>query len=384
MLDRPTSDTSPMPRSPRERPLRPDSLVVAAGRPHGPGDPVNPPAVFSSIYQAGGERGYAREGNPTWAAFEDTLAVLEGGDCIAFASGMAAAGALLEALPADSRAAISSVAYHGVHELVRDRLEAGRLEAEFVDVSDTDAVGTACEGAAILWLETPVNPLLDVADITSLVDIAHSHGATVVVDNTFATPLRQRPLDLGADAVLHSATKFLGGHSDLLLGALVVRDEGLGERLRRRRVIDGSVPGVMEAFLALRGLRTLAVRLDRAEASAAELARRLSSHQKVARVRYPGLPNHPGHELAARQMSGFGAVLAFETTGDAATADKVCDRVELITHATSLGGVETLIERRARYPTEERAGTPPTLIRLSVGVENVEDLWADLERALAD
>ncbi len=204
----------------------------------------------------------------------------------------------------------------------------------------------------------------------------------MLVDSTLATPLRQLPLELGADLVLHSATKFIGGHADLLLGAVLTRDPARAQDLIHRRQTDGSTPGALEAFLALRGLRTLAVRLDRAERSAGELARRLLTHPAVTRVRYPGLPEDPGHELAGRQMSGFGAMLAFETVGDAAAAERVCDRVELITHATSLGGVETLLERRARYPAEQAAGTPPTLIRLSVGIEDVEDLWSDLQRAL--
>src|SRR4051794_34514195 len=372
-----------MPKSPEEQALRPDSLVVAAGRPHEAGGPVNSPVSFSSIYRSGGRRVYAREGNPTWAAFEEALGTLEGGSCLAFASGMAAAAALLETLPADARIVVSGVAYHGLGELVRDRAAAGRLGAEFVDVTELEAVAAGCDGAALLWLETPTNPLLGIADIGAAAEVAHTRGALVVVDNTFATPLRQRPLELGADVVLHSATKFIGGHSDLLLGALVTGRPELLSTLDRRRITDGSVPGVMETFLALRGLRTLAVRLDRAEQSAAELARRLRGHRAVTRVRYPGLPDDPGHRLAAEQMSGFGAMLAFETVGDAASADRVCDAVRLITHATSLGGVETLLERRARYPTEARAGTPPTLIRVSVGIENVEDLWADLERALA-
>ena len=363
--------------------LRPDSLLVAGGRPRDAGGPINRPISLSATYRSGGRRAYAREGNPTWAAFEEVLGALEGGACLAFASGMAAAAALLETLPAGARIAVSGVAYHGVGELVRDRAAAGRLRPEFVDVADHEAVAAACEGAALLWLETPTNPLLGVVDIGAAARIARERGAMVVVDNTFATPLRQRPLALGADVVLHSATKFLGGHSDLLLGALVTADRELFERFDRRRVTDGSVPGVMESFLALRGLRTLAVRLDRAERTAAELARRLADHPAVERVRYPGLPEDPGHRLAAEQMSGFGAMLAFETVGDADAADRVCDAVRLITHATSLGGVETLLERRARYPTEARAGTPPALIRLSVGIENVEDLWSDLDRALA-
>jgi cystathionine gamma-synthase len=367
----------------KEPRLQPDSLVVAAGRPRDAGAPVNPPLSFSSTYRAGGERAYAREGNPAWSAFEDVLGQLEVGSCAAFASGMAAAAALLETLPERARVAVSGVAYHGVHDLVRDRAAAGRLTVEFVDPTEPEALGAACEGAALLWLETPTNPMLGVVDIAAACAAAHAAGALVVVDNTFATPLRQRPLELGADLVLHSATKFLGGHSDLLLGALVARDADLAGRIRHRRVTDGSVPGVMESFLALRGLRTLSVRLDRAEGSALELARRLSAHPSVARVRYPGLPDDPGHALAGRQMSGFGAMLAFETIGDAPGADRVCKAVKLITHATSLGGVETLIERRARYPGDTKAGTPPTLLRLSVGIENVEDLWTDLEQALA-
>lgn len=363
--------------------LHPDSLVIAGGRPSGAGSPVNTSLSFSSTYRAGGEIGYSREGNSTWAAFEEVLGALEEGHCVAFSSGMAAASAALEGLPARARIVVSGVAYHGVHELVRDRMDVDRIDAEFVDVADTDAVAGLCGEAAMLWLETPTNPMIGVADIAALSDIAHERGALVLVDNTFATPLRQRPLELGADVVLYSATKFLGGHSDLLLGALVTRDGELLESIRRRRQIDGSVPGVMESFLALRGLRTLAVRLDRAEQSAAELARRLSNHSAVSSVRYPGLPDHPEHDLAARQMNGSGAMLAFETVGNAAGADRVCDAVRLITHATSLGGVETLLERRARYPGDAKAGTPPTLIRLSVGLENVEDLWADLERALA-
>ena len=362
--------------------LRPESLLVAAGRPAGAGDPVNQPLALSSIYRAGGERAYGREGNETWAAFERAVGLLEGGECVAFASGMAAAAALLEALPAGARVAVSGVAYHGVHELVRDRDAAGRISARLVDARDARALAEACAGADAVWLESPTNPLIEVVDIAAAAEAAHAADALLVVDNTFATPLRQRPLALGADVVLHSASKFLGGHSDLLLGALVARDPELAERLRHRRATDGSVPGALEAFLALRGLRTLAVRLDRAERTAGELARRLAAHPAVARVRYPGLADDPGHELAARQMSGPGALLAFETVGDAATAERVCEAVELVTHATSLGGVESLIERRARYPGDAAAGTPPTLLRLSVGIEDPGDLWRDLDRAL--
>jgi cystathionine gamma-synthase len=373
-----SGDSGGAPRSGRA----PDSLVVSLGRPDGPGSPVNVPLTLSSTYRVGGELGYARDGNDGWAALEEAVGVLEGGSAVAFASGMAAVAAVLETLGRRALVVASRVVYHGVRVLMDERAAGGRLRVREVDALDLDAVDAACEGAELLWLETPMNPLLDIADIAALSAVAHARGAAVIVDSTLATPLRQLPLDLGADLVLHSATKFIGGHSDLLLGVVVTRDPQRARALAHRRQIDGSTPGALEAFLALRGLRTLAVRLDRAEQSAAELARRLAAHSAVTRVRYPGLPDDPGHALARAQMSGFGAMLAFETIGDARTADLVCERVELITHATSLGGVETLLERRARYPGDAAAGTPPTLIRLSVGIENVEDLWSDLEGAL--
>jgi cystathionine gamma-synthase len=362
--------------------LRPDSLVVALGRPQGPGAPLNVPLTLSSTYRRGGELGYGREGNAGWAALESALGALEGGEAVAFASGMAAVAAVLETLPAGALVACSRVAYHGVRVLMSERERSGRLRVLFVDAHDADAVAAACDGAALLWLETPMNPLIELVDVAALSAAAHATGAAVLVDSTFATPLRQRPLEQGADLVLHSATKFIGGHADLLLGVVVTRDERRRDELVHRRAIDGATPGALEAFLALRGLRTLAVRLDRAEQTAGELARRLAAHPAVTRVRYPGLRDDPGHELARRQMSGFGSMLAFETVGDADAADRVCGRVELIISATSLGGVETLLERRGRYRGDADAGTPPTLIRLSVGIENVDDLWRDLEQAL--
>jgi cystathionine gamma-synthase len=273
--------------------------------------------------------------------------------------------------------------YWGVHEVLDHRVETGRLQATPVDITDTEATLGACEGAALLWLETPTNPLMDVADLPELIAGARIRGARTAVDNTFATPLLQRPLALGADVVVHSVTKYLGGHADLLMGAAVTADEGLWDALARHRDVDGAVPGPLDAFLALRGLRTLDVRLERAQASAGELARRLAAHPAVARVRYPGLPGDPGHARAARQMDGFGAMLSFETTGGAEDAEGVAARVRLIAHATSLGGVESLIERRTRWAGEVAMGTPATLLRLSVGVEHLEDLWADLEQALA-
>jgi cystathionine gamma-synthase len=299
---------------------------------------------------------------------------------VVFASGMAAVSAVIDGIPTGGLVVAPLAAYHGVRRLLTDAHARGRLTLRAVETSRGADVLGALRGAALLWLESPANPLLDLSDIAGLAGAAHAAGARVVVDNTLATPIAQRPLELGADIVVHSVTKLLSGHSDLLMGAAVTREPALAAALASRRALTGGVPGSMEAFLALRGLRTLPLRLERASDTAAELARRLERHPLAERVRYPGLPDHPGHQLACRQMRGFGTMVAFEVAGGAAAADAVCANVEIIVPATSLGGVETLIERRARWPGEER--TPPALLRLSVGLEHVEDLWADLEAAL--
>jgi cystathionine gamma-synthase len=361
--------------------VRPETLVVSAGRPQTkPDSPLSPPVVFASTYRAGGPVGYGRDGNPTWEAFEGAIGALEGGTGTAFSSGMAAATTLLEGLRIGARVLAPTSAYMGVRSYLRDCAATGRLAVEFADITDTPATLAACRETDLLWLESPTNPLIGVADLAALIDGAHALGAVVVVDNTFATPLLQRPLDLGADAVLHSVTKYLAGHADLLMGAIVTRDPELREGLLHRRHLYGGVPGAMDAFLALRGLRTLAVRLERAQASAQILAGRLDAHPVVERVRYPGLPGDPGNPLARRQMRGFGAMLSFDVRGGARAAERVCEAARVITYATSLGGVESLMERRARWPGD--ADMPPGLIRLSVGIEHVEDLWADLERSL--
>jgi cystathionine gamma-synthase len=232
----------------------------------------------------------------------------------------------------------------------------------------------------LLWLESPTNPLLAIADVAELAAGAHALGMDVVVDNTFASPLLQRPLDLGADAVVHSATKILSGHSDVVLGAVATRRPELVATLVRRRSLHGAVAGPWEAWLALRGIRTLALRLDRGQSNAADLAHRLSAHPAVRTVRYPGLPSHPGHDVASRQMSGYGTMVSFDVHGGADAAEAVCSRLRLLTVATSLGGVETTIERRGRWEGEE--ALPPGLLRMSVGIEDVEDLWRDLDGAL--
>src|SRR5579859_176307 len=370
--------------------LRPETAVICTGRPgHAASEPLNIPVVLAANFHASttaapgteeGIRAYARtDATPTWEALETAVGQVEGGHAVAFSSGMAAVAAVLDLLPAGSRIVAPTDCYFGVGELLADGQQQGRWAVARVDLTDTASVQAAVAGADLLWLETPSNPLLEVADLPALCAAGRHAGALVGVDNTFATPLLQQPLALGADVVVHSATKFIGGHSDLLSGITIARQEALAERLRHRRGLSGATPGALEAFLALRGLRTLALRLDRGQANAAELARRLDQHPAVSRVRYPGLPGDPGHQTAAAQMTGFGAVLAFEVA-DARTADRLCDAVRIIVHATSLGGVESTIERRSKLPGQQHV--PAGLLRLSVGCEHIDDLWNDLNTAL--
>lgn len=360
--------------------LDPATIAVAAGRGDpAPGAPLNVPPVLASTYRAGRPVSYGRVENPTWTALEEALGALEGGTARIFSSGMAAIAAVLDGVPDGAHVVAPAGAYTGTRALVHELAERGRIRLTEVDVVDTPAVLAALHETHLLWLESPTNPLIGVADLPGLIAAAHDRGAVVVVDSTFATPLRQQPLALGADVVVHSATKFISGHSDLILGVAVARDPQRVEALHGQRTLHGAAPGPMEAWLALRGLRTLPVRLDRAESNAGFLARRLDEHGLVSRVRYPGLPGDPGHERARAQMSGFGAVLSFEVGGRPDVAEAVCAAVRLIGHTTSLGGVETTMERRARHPGE---GAPPDLIRVSVGIEHHEDIWADLAQAL--
>ncbi len=360
-----------------------DTVAVQAGRPaRVPGAPMNPPLTLSTTYVHDARLEYGREGNAGWAALEAALGALDGGHAVTFASGLAAATAIAELVPPQGTVALSSVTYYGVRNVLERLAAQGRLRLRMAPADDPAAFLAAAEGADLVWVESIANPLMVVADVPAIAAGARERGAISVVDATFATPLRQCPLGLGADLVLHSATKFIGGHSDLLLGAVVCRDAAHADALATYRHDHGAVPGDLEAFLALRGLRTLAVRLDRAEASAVELARRLSSHPHVATVHYPGLPGDPQHERAARVLPrGSGPMLSFEVAGTGEQTEAVLARLRLVTHATSLGGVESLIERRARY-AGDAAIVGPTLCRLSVGIENVEDLWADLDGAL--
>jgi cystathionine gamma-synthase len=350
-----------------KEPLHPETIAVIAGRPApAPGAPLNAPIVPASTYHEGGSLEYGRDGNPGWAAFEEALGELEHGTCIAFSSGLAASNAILDELATGKRLVAQRAPYFGVAEQQRERVVRGQLELTALSELTPAALEATVGGAGLVWVESPTNPMLDVVDLPAVIGIAHRAGALVVVDNTFATPLGQTPLLLGADVVLHSATKLIGGHSDLLLGAVAVRDTAVADRVRERRSTTGATPGALEAYLALRGLRTLPTRLSRAQATARRLATELATHPHVARVRYPG----------------NGTIISFQTIGTADDAEAVCGACRLIVHATSLGGVETSLERRARYTSEREVGTPPTLIRLSIGLEHPADLWRDLEHAL--
>ena len=358
-----------------------ESWVVSAGRDRRPGSPLNVPPIPASNFVLGERRAYARDdGTPGWEALEEIVGGLEGGASVAFASGMAGIAAIFEQLPAGSVVALPDDCYQGVAGLANAGQSRGRWTVHRAAVADTARWVELCGVADLIWLESPSNPLLTVGDLDTICAAARKPGAMLGVDNTFATPLNQRPLALGADMAVQSVTKFIGGHSDLLGGVVTVRDANLLAALRKARELAGATPGTLETFLAVRGVRTLALRVERAQHSAMTLAERLARHPNVTVTRYPGLPSHPTHEAARRQLKGFGTIISFDVRGDSATADAVCAGLQLIQHATSLGAVESTIERRASIPGQEHL--PPTLLRLSVGIEAVEDLWADLDRAL--
>ncbi|MCR6690475.1 aminotransferase class I/II-fold pyridoxal phosphate-dependent enzyme [Cellulomonas sp.] len=380
---------------PTAHPLQPATLVVAAGRPaRAQGAPVNPPVVLSSTYvsrgvPAPGEPLYARMDTETWHPFEEALGALEGcpHPALVLGSGMAAIAAALSLVPPGGGLVLPRHCYQVTLGYARDLAERSGVRVELVDVDDTDAVLAAVRGgdgapaADLLWVESPTNPMLEVADLPALVAGAHAAGALVAVDNTFATPLVQRPFAHGADVVVHSVTKYLAGHSDVVLGAAMAADPELHARLHAYRTLHGAVAGPFEVWLALRGLRTLALRVERAQASALELARRLAAHPEVAQVRHPGLPEDPGHARAARLMDGFGSIIGLRPAGGVEAADALVASLRLWVPATSLGGVESSLERRRRFATESPT-VPEDLLRLSVGIEDVEDLWRDLADAL--
>ncbi|MGH2681594.1 MAG: cystathionine gamma-synthase [Actinomycetota bacterium] len=381
-----------MEASPRD-PMRFETAAIHAGQdPDAPFGAVNVPIYQTSTYaqpSVGKPKvfDYARGGNPTRDAFQRALAALEGGErCFAFGSGMGAEATLLLTLRPGDHVLLADDVYGGTYRLLSKVLEPWGLGFSTTDLGDADAIRTALRPETrIVWLETPSNPLLKVVDIGAVAAVAHDAGVRVVVDNTFATPALQRPLALGADAVVHSVTKYIGGHSDLIGGAVVTNDPEWIERVGFLVNAVGAVPGPMDAYLALRGLKTLAVRMAAHAENAGAIADWLASHPKVRRVHYPGLSTHPGHEIATRQMTAFGGMVSFEV-GSAEEAITVAERTELFFLAESLGGVESLIEVPGPMTHASVTGSPlevpPQLVRLSVGIEHVDDLIADLAHAL--
>lgn len=345
--------------------LDPATWLISGGRPHDAGAPLNHPITPASNFEHGADRVYSRsDATEGWEALEAVLGGLEAAAALVFGSGMAAVASVFDLVPVGGAVVIPDDCYHGVAQIADEGAAAGRWSVTRLDMADTSAWIDAMAGAALVWAESPTNPLLTVADLASIGAAPRDPSCLLAVDNTFATPLRQRPLDLGADIAMQSTTKMIGGHSDLLGGVLTTTNADLLARLRTSRSLLGASPGALEIFLTLRGVRTMAMRLDRAEANAAHLVERLRDHGGVANVRYPG----------------FGSMISFDLA-DAEAADAMCERLQVIRHATSLGGVESLIERRGRYAGQ--AHLPAGLVRLSVGCEAPGDLWADLGRALA-
>lgn len=365
--------------------LATSSWLISGGRGRSIGGPLNIPIVAASNFNLESEspdgRSYSRsEGTDSTLALEALLGPLDGGESLVFSSGMAAATAVLHRIPVGGTLAIPLDPYHAVKQIALEGENLGRWQVLRLELSDTDAWLSALESADLLWLESPANPLLTVANLPKICAAPRKASTIIAVDSTFATPLLQRPLDLGADVVMHSATKFIGGHSDLLAGVLTTKREDLLAEFYHRRTITGGTIGALESFLTLRGARTLEMRLSRAQCTAEVLADRLLNHPEVGVVRYPGLETHPTHGIAKSFMNGYGAMMSFDPIGEGARASVLCDSLKLVFHATSLGGVESTMERRSVIAGQE--DIPPSLIRFSVGCEDVEDIWADISQAL--
>jgi cystathionine gamma-synthase len=373
-----------------------ETLAIHAGQDPDPttGAVVVPIYQTSTYVQSevGEHKGYeySRSGNPTRTALETCLAALEAGRVgLAFASGLAAEDCILRTLTKPgAHVVVPDDAYGGTYRLFAAVLSKWGVDNTPVALNDVDAVRAAIRPeTAVVWCETPTNPLLNVADIEALAGVSHEAGARLVVDNTFASPYLQQPLTLGADVVVHSTTKYLGGHSDVVGGALVTSDEELGEQFAYHQNAMGGVPGAFDSWLVMRGAKTLGVRMDRHCANAQRVVELLQSSDKVTQVLYPGLPTHPGHEVAAKQMRDFGGMVSFRLAGGEQAALEVCRRTKVFTLGESLGGVESLIEHPGRMTHASVAGSqlevPADLVRLSVGIETVEDLLEDLSQALA-
>lgn len=363
--------------------LATESKVVAAGRPaKQPDGGINPPIALNSTFHEGGPVGYGRYGNETWSALEDAISSLEGGKTLLFSSGMAAISAVFSLLPEGAVVVAANNGYQGTTTLLKKFHESEKLKVRFVNLANTDETLSVIAGAQMLYLESPINPLLEIVDLPKIIAAGKAAGCGVAVDNTLATPLLQNPLALGADIAIHSVTKYLSGHSDLILGSLSTNDQVLYGRLEQSRRYGGGIAGPFETWIALRGLRTFAIRMQRSQENALELANRLSKDSRVLKVRYPGLVTDPFHQLAKSFMKGFGAMISFEVNASVDQIDLMCNSSKLITNATSLGGVESIWERRRRWATESQS-VPENLIRFSVGIEHIDDLWADIQSALA-
>jgi cystathionine gamma-synthase len=365
----------------------PATIAVKGGIDAATGDGVSPPIHLASTFvlpgdPAPGLPSYARGGSPAYLPLEAALARLEGGvEAVLFNAGIAAANAILDEAQPGTALVMPVDAYYGIRVRAQEVLPQRGVEVRLVDPTDLAAVDRALDGASFLWTETPTNPLLTVSDLAAIGELAAKHRVPWACDNTFATPILQRPLDYGAAAVMHSVTKYIGGHSDLILGAAVCVDRELAARLRSRRNAIGTQPDGFSSWLARRGLQTMPLRVRHQSAAALDLACRAKEHPAIERVFYPGLPDDPGHVIAVRQMhGGFGGILSILVRGGASAAQAVVDACRVWVPATSLGGVESLIERRARWTGET---ADPALLRLSVGLEDVEDLWRDLDRALS-
>ncbi len=363
--------------------LHNETKVVAAGRPaKKPDGPLNPPISLNSTFHEGGPIGYGRYGNESWSALEEAISSLEGGQTLIYGSGMAAISCVFSLLPHGAVITASHHGYQGTTTMLKQMHESGRLTVRFVDLADTDATLAQIPGTQMLYLESPINPGIEVVDLPKLIAAGKAAGCGVAVDNTLASPMVQNPLVMGADIVIHSVTKYLSGHSDLLLGSTSTNDPALNVRLEQARRYGGAIAGPFEAWLALRGIRTFSLRMKKSQENALDLANRLVKHPAISKVRYPGLASDPFHERAKSFMKGFGAVVSFEVKATVEQIDLMCNSSKLITNATSLGGVESLWERRRRWKTESET-IPENLIRFSVGIENADDLWADIQSAMA-
>lgn len=370
--------------------LKFETQAIHAGRIHRPSGGITSDLTLATTFMRGAEGDYpyghiyARASNPNRQALERSLMTLEAGaDAVAFASGSAATYAVFQSLAPGEHVIVPDDVYHGTRTQLRELFARWGLTHSVVDLTNVDAVRAALQAQTrLIWIETPSNPLLKISDIRALSELAHEAGAITVVDNTFASPLLQQPLALGADLVLHSTTKYLGGHSDILGGAVIAREADTRlARIRDAQIYGGGVPSPFDCWLLLRSIATLPCRMRTQSANAERLAHFLSEHPAVHAVHYPGLPQHPGHALAQRQMSGYGAMLSVQVRGGAAAAQQVAGAVRIFTRATSLGGVESLIEHR--YSVEgPHSTTPPDLLRISVGLEHIDDLLDDMRNAL--